>query len=68
MRPSQILDEWGIPELLVAYGQYANESANEAYQNWVVRNTKNYKDERPPRYIVQFISAAEVEALGDSDG
>lgn len=68
IRPSEILDNWSIPELLVAYGQYANEAANEAYQAWVLRHTKNPPDERPPRYIVQFIGVSEMEALEDSDG
>lgn len=66
IRPSEILDTWGIPELLVAYGQYANEAANEAYLGWVARNTKNYKDERPPRYIVQFIGVDEM--IEEDDG
>lgn len=68
IRPSEILDNWGVPELLVAYGQYANEAANEAYQGWVIRNTKNHKDEKPPKYIVQFISVEEMEALEEDDG
>lgn len=67
IRPSEILDTWGVPELLVAYGEYANEAANEAYQAWVARNTKNHKDERPPKYIVQFIGVDEIEALEEVD-
>lgn len=60
IRPNEILDTWGIPELLVAYGQYANEAADEAYQSWVARHTKDHKDPRPPRYIVQFIGVDEM--------
>lgn len=68
LRPNHILDDWGIPELLVAYGQYANEAADENYQGWVARNTKNYQDKKPPRYVVQFIGVNEMEELEDSDG
>ena len=67
IRPSEILDTWGVPELLVAYGEYANEAANEAYQGWVSSNTKNYKDEKPPKYIVQFIGVDEIVALEEED-
>lgn len=51
----------------MAYGEYANEDANEAYQGWVARNSKNYKDEKPPRYIVQFIGVDELETLEEVD-
>lgn len=65
IRPNEILDTWGVPELLVAYGQYVNEAADEAYQAWVARNTKNHVDEKPPRYIVQFIGVDELEEEDD---
>lgn len=68
MRPSHILDDWGIPELLVAYGQYANEAAEESFQGWLMRHTKNPPDERPPRYVVQFIGVDELEALEENNG
>lgn len=65
IRPSEILDTWGIPELLVAYGQYVNEAANDAFQAWMARNSKNHKDEKPPKYIVQFIGVDEMEEEDD---
>ena len=63
IRPSEILDTWGVPELIVAYGQYMNEKADEAYQGWVARNRKNKEDPMPPRYAVRFIGVRELEEL-----
>lgn len=65
IRPNEILDTWGVPELIVAYGQYMNEKANEAYQGWVARHRDKNDDPRPPRYVVRFIGVDELE---DSDG
>lgn len=61
IRPNEILDTWGVPELIVAYGQYMNEKANEAYQSWVIQNTKDYKAPRPDRYVVRFVGVKELE-------
>lgn len=34
IRPNEILDTWGVPELIVAYGQYANEVSKQNYEEW----------------------------------
>lgn len=34
IRPNEILDTWGVPELIVAYGQYANEISRQNYEEW----------------------------------
>lgn len=34
IRPNEILDTWGVPELIVAYGQYANELSKQNYEEW----------------------------------
>lgn len=59
LRPSEILDNWGCAELMVAFGQYQNE---EAYKNWlswdhIYGSGKSRKGppERPKKYIVEFI-------------
>lgn len=65
IRPSDILDTWCVPELIVAYGHYMNEKANEAFQSWVIQNTKDYKPPRPKQYAVRFIGVREMEALED---
>lgn len=64
MRPNDILDGWGVPELIVAYGQYANEVADENYQGWKTRQrakTKGWEPPEPKRYIVRFIGVKEMD-------
>lgn len=34
IRPSEILNEWSVPELIVAYGIYANEVSKQNYEQW----------------------------------
>lgn len=62
IRPGEILDTWGVAELIVAYGQYENEEANKNYLEWKALTTK--KDGPPPqpkRYAVRFIGVRELE-------
>ena len=64
IRPNEILDTWGVPELIVAYGEYANESAYESYMQYHYMNT----DEKPPapkKYAVRFIGVRELEDNGE---
>lgn len=54
-RPNDILDKWGVPELIVAYGQYANEEAEKNYQEWrQLPPETRAKTEKPRRYAVRF--------------
>lgn len=55
-RPNDILDTWGVAELVVAFGQYANEEADEHYQEWksLPAETRQ-KHERPNRYVIRFM-------------
>lgn len=54
-RPNDILDHWGIPELIVAFGEYANEESSKNYEEWKQLDsaTRN-KVPKPTRYIVYF--------------
>ena len=62
IRPSEILDTWGVPELLVAYGQDANEMADEQYQSWKAIHLPYHETKKPPRrYVVRFIGVRELE-------
>lgn len=55
MRPSEILDYWGTAELIVAYGEYANEIAMENYERWKSLDAEQRaKVERPEKYAVYF--------------
>lgn len=54
-RPNDILDTWGTAELIVAFGQYANEDADKNYQEWksLPRETRQTV-EKPLPYTVRF--------------
>lgn len=64
LRPNDILDKWGVPELIVAYGEYANELADENYRSWRASQDakrKGYTPPQPKRYVVRFIGPREME-------
>lgn len=61
-RPNDILDTWGVPELIVAFGEYANEEADKQYQEWKNLPTETRaKIEKPSQYLVRFINTNESE-------
>lgn len=60
IRPSEILDTWGVPELIVAYGHYANEIAYQNYIQWKQLKSKE-EPPAPKQYAVRFISVREME-------
>ena len=54
-RPSDILDKWGTAELIVAFGQYANEKSSQNYEDWKHLDSQTrQKIKKPSRYIVYF--------------
>lgn len=56
IRPQEILDTWSVPELIVAYGNYANEDANKVFQEWKALEPKQRnKVSRPREYAVMFV-------------
>ena len=61
IRPSEILDTWGVAELIVAYGQYMNETAMENYRSWEAMTSKHTGPPPPPKkYAVRFIGVREL--------
>lgn len=55
MRPNDILDHWGVPELVVTFGYYANEKAMQQYTEWKNLDTDSRaKTPKPNQYIVYF--------------
>lgn len=52
IRPNEILDSWGVPELIVTYGQIVNEIAQKNYATWEVSKT----GDMPKRFYVRFYS------------
>lgn len=60
IRPFEILTEWSVPELLVAYGKYANEEAQKNFNDWKNLEPKQRsKYPRPKEYVVYFIGVLE---------
>ena len=56
IRPSEILDEWYVPELIVAFGNIANKEAQKSFAEWKDLDAKQrMKYPRPPEYQVYFM-------------
>ena len=60
IRPNEILDNWGVAELLVAYGQYANELIYSNYERWRAIDPK-YRGEKPRKRAVWFMGLSDLE-------
>lgn len=58
MRPNDILDTWGVPELIVAYGEYMNEIAAKNYAEWEAYGKNG---QTPEKIFVHFFSAEDLE-------
>ena len=55
LRPSEILDTWGVAELIVAFGQYANEKSAQNYEEWKHLDSQaRAKVMQPSKYTVYF--------------
>lgn len=65
IRPNEIMDNWNVAELIVAYGQYANEESYKNYLEWksLPIESKN-KIKQPKMYQIKFINITMEE--GDS--
>lgn len=62
LRPNTILDEWGVPELIVAYGYYANQISQKNYAEWAALDAKTRASkEKPTEYIVKFYSPERLQ-------
>lgn len=58
VRPSEILDEWSAPELIVAFGVYMNETSQRQYLEWKQLDAKSKAGiPVPEEYVVKFIEA-----------
>ena len=54
-RPNDILDTWGVPELIVAFGEYANEQATQNFADWKSLDQKTRATtKKPSEYIAYF--------------
>lgn len=60
MNPNEILDEWSTPQLIVAYGYYANQIASQNYEDYrQLDASSRSKIKKPKKYIVEFINEEE---------
>ena len=67
MRPNEILDSWGVAELIVAFGEYSNEDADKTYQEWKSLPTESrQKIDRPMPYVVRFSEEQWQQNLSES--
>ena len=65
MRPNDILDSWGVPELIVAYGHYANVHSAEIYDEWSqydaqTRAKLSAKNGVPKEFAVKFYGVKQL--------
>lgn len=69
IRPNDILDHWGVAELLVAYGQYSNEDTYKNFMEWKALSAKAKNEvKKPKEYHVAFYSPADLEEGGETHG
>lgn len=62
IRPNEILDTWGVPELIVAYGQYANEITKQNYDEWMSMDAETRgKIGVVDEYAVEFYGLDKLE-------
>lgn len=56
VRPNEIMDTWGVAELIVAFGQYANEDSYRNYSEWEsVHGSRKKTQKKPEKYVVVFM-------------
>lgn len=56
IRPNEILDTWGVPELIVAFGHYSDEISMRNYETWKSYDKETRaKTPMPKQYHVRFI-------------
>lgn len=62
IRPNEILDTWGVPELIVAYGMYTNEITNQNFEQWKHLSPEARRREiQPDQYNVKFFTTKDLE-------
>ena len=62
IRPGEILDTWCAAELIVTFGEYANEQALQNYTDWKNLDHKARSSiPQPPKYLVYFYGEGEKE-------
>jgi len=61
LRPNDILDTWGVAELLVAFGVYKNEESYKNFLEWKSLSQESKKKiKKPQEFAVQFYTAEDL--------
>lgn len=62
IRPNDILDRWGVPELVVAFGYYADQVSLSDYDMWKSMDAQSRSKQKPPeKYNVKFIGLDKID-------
>lgn len=63
IRPSEILDNWSVPELVVAYGEYLNEKYYQSYLEYenLDKESKKKINKIPKKIAVPFKTFDDLE-------
>lgn len=62
IRPNDILDGWGVSELIVAFGEYSNEITKKNFEEWKqMPSESRVKIPKPKDHHVTFIGVSELE-------
>lgn len=60
-RPNDVLDDWGVAELIVAFGQYGNEESYKNFMEWKSLSVKDKKTvDKPDEYRVMFYTPEDL--------
>ena len=62
LRPSEILDNWGVAELIVAFGVYRNEESYKNFLEWKSLSMESKKKiKKPQEFAVLFYTAEDLD-------
>ena len=62
MRPNEILDNWGVAELIVTFGSYRNEESYQNYLEWKALDMETKKKvKRPEPFAVKFYTNEDLK-------
>lgn len=69
LRPNSVLDDWGVPELIVAYGIYKDEESAKHHAEVKAHNKGLKGSDRikvPQMYAVKFMGTEEEDVNQDA--
>lgn len=67
MRPYEILTEWTVEELMVAFGEYANKHSKEAYEMTPPKERAKKHQTWADQWAVKFVSLEDALKMQEGD-